>query len=66
MYSIKVINGATLECMGIIDKEHNRNNIKLLAESYVPTRGGIVSEDWSSDCITIVKYTDGTTLGFSI
>ncbi len=65
-YSIRIINGATMECVGTIDEEHNRPNITKLIKSYIPARGAVVSEDWSSDCITIVKYEDGTTLGFSI
>lgn len=66
MNQIRIINGATLQVMETIDEEHNRENIKKLVDSYIPTRGAVLLEDWSSDCITIAKYADGTTIGFSI
>jgi hypothetical protein len=68
--TIYIINGATLEHVGTIDTEDSHDNagdsIVTLMQSYIPARGELIEQDWSSDSIAIAKYADGTTLGFSI
>lgn len=65
-YTIKVINGKTMERIETTMLEHNDTNVMQVARKYEGYHGKLTDIDFSSDCLILGKYADGMTLGFSI
>lgn len=65
-YSIKVLNGHTLDTIETTMLDHTTDNVMKVAKGYEEKHGKITKLDFNSDCLVIGNYADGMVLGFSI